>query len=455
MKKSYQYYDDGQLKFTQDQLLTNSKFDRLYQYDHMGRVTKALTGQEARGGAATNDRPYNENMAYDVMGHLVLREVRQWDRYNTTGTETYINNRRQFWQYDADGRLLAANGSYHYDAAGEIYLFEDGGQYRTYQQVDGDGRRIWSQQQSYDPNTDQWITDEVKYYIQSSVLGEVLAEINDAGAKQRTFVYAGGKIIAIQTIGINQDVSWEYYDPRGGSYRATDVQGNGLNSAEMDPLGADAGLMKPITWNPPNSPGKLEPYYGVPELNSASQGCELDGIPIPCDLRNELMESGALRNEVLVHTGNGWHTKQAPVKPYGVGVFRTYSFYIDNTGEPADEGVFIRLRNSKATDLTASNLQYITKEQLMEQIKKNLAKCARRFKFDVNADSLIPVSSELPIGTVLVTGADHIGNGGEVHTFAVVHDAITYDFASLSKEVGNPAIGLTENQNGHTPYINY
>ena len=254
---------------------------------------------------------------------------------------------------------------------------------------------------------------------------------------------------------MNQVVTWEGYDPSGSSYRATDAQAAGVNSAEMDPLGGDAGLMKPLTWNPPTSSGKLEPYYGVPELNSASQGCELEGMPIPCDLRNELMESGALRNEVLVHTGNGWHTKQAPVIPHGVGLFTTFSFYINNTGEPADVRVFIRLANSAATEPTASNLGYITREQLMERIKKNLKKCGKRFKFDINADSLIAVSSQLPIGVVLVTGADHIGNAGNSHTFAVVHDAVTYSFDSLSKEVGSKAIGLTENQNGHTPYINY
>ncbi len=33
MKKSYQYYNDGRLKFTQDQLTANSKFDRLYRYE--------------------------------------------------------------------------------------------------------------------------------------------------------------------------------------------------------------------------------------------------------------------------------------------------------------------------------------------------------------------------------------------------------------------------------------
>jgi YD repeat-containing protein len=135
MKKSYQYYNDGKLKFVQDQLLTNSKFDRLYTYDHVGHTTTALTGQEARVGATTNDRPYNENMAYDPMGHLIMREIRQWDRYDTTGTETYTNNRRAGWQYDADGRLLSGNGYYYYDAAGQIYSFGDGDPYKTDQQL--------------------------------------------------------------------------------------------------------------------------------------------------------------------------------------------------------------------------------------------------------------------------------------------------------------------------------
>src|SRR5689334_10320749 len=127
MKKSYQYYADNRLRFTQDQLVTNSKFDRSYTYDHLGRVSTALTGQEARGGATTNDRPYNENMGYDEMGHLTLREVRHWDRNDPAGTEMYTNNRRDGWPYDADGRLLSGGANYFYDAAGRISSFDDGG----------------------------------------------------------------------------------------------------------------------------------------------------------------------------------------------------------------------------------------------------------------------------------------------------------------------------------------
>jgi YD repeat-containing protein len=38
LKKSYQYFDDGRIKFTLDQMLTSSKYDRSYSYDNIGRL---------------------------------------------------------------------------------------------------------------------------------------------------------------------------------------------------------------------------------------------------------------------------------------------------------------------------------------------------------------------------------------------------------------------------------
>src|SRR5205085_6023140 len=53
---------------------------------------------------------------------------------------------------------------------------------------------------------------------------------------------------------------------------------------ELHPMGADAGIIKPPTWPSPTSTGKIEPYYGLSDLTSATQGCELDGIPTPCEV---------------------------------------------------------------------------------------------------------------------------------------------------------------------------
>jgi len=342
MKKSYQYYSDGRLKFTQDQLFTNSKFDRLYKYDHLGRVTSALSGAEARGQGPTSDRPYNETMTYDPMGHLTLREVRHWDRYDTTGNETYINNRRQYWQYDADGRLLHGNSDYIYDAAGQISSFGDAYPYMTDQHFDGDGRRLKTLQRSYNPNTHQWTTEKVTYYIHSSVLGELISEVSAQGAKERSFVISGGNAIAIQSAGPTfQAVSWQYYDASGASYRSLDAQGSGTGGAERDPMGADAGLMKPFVWSPPTSPGKLEPYYGVPELNSATQGCELDRVPIPCDIFNSLLNNDGVQAEYMLPavpqtTRNGVRRPSPTivtrdVKSHGLGLFSFDSAEWDET----------------------------------------------------------------------------------------------------------------------------
>jgi hypothetical protein len=67
----------------------------------------------------------------------------------------------------------------------------------------------------------------------------------------------------------------------------------------MDPFGADAGMLKPFTWPPPTSAGKIEPYYGVPKLNSATQVCVLDRVPVLCDILNSLMEAGGVQVERL------------------------------------------------------------------------------------------------------------------------------------------------------------
>ncbi len=61
----------------------------------------------------------------------------------------------------------------------------------------------------------------------------------------------------------------------------------------MDPIGANAGIIKPITWPEPTSSGKLEPYYGVSELNSAYDGCEVNGVPMDCNEAAHVEKTGA------------------------------------------------------------------------------------------------------------------------------------------------------------------
>ncbi|MGH9928123.1 MAG: hypothetical protein ACREA9_02735, partial [Pyrinomonadaceae bacterium] len=78
IKKQYQYYSDGQLRFSQDQL--NPKFDRLYNFDFAGRMVEAKTGAEARGQTEEdgNNRPYRESFAYNPFDHLTSRASLNW-----------------------------------------------------------------------------------------------------------------------------------------------------------------------------------------------------------------------------------------------------------------------------------------------------------------------------------------------------------------------------------------
>ena len=328
MKKGYTYSNDGRLKFTQDQLTTNSKFDRLYRYDHLGRVTTALSGLEAREQGTTNDRPYNETMTYDAFDHLTSREVFQWDRHDIS-IDTYTNNRRVGWSYDADGRILVGSNQYTYDAAGQVIKFGFGDPYESDQHFDGDGRTVKTVVRSFDLETSQWTTESINYLVRSSVLGgEVVTELNSVGAKERTFVHVGNDPFAIQSVGAGiQSVQWQHWDASRASFRPTDNTGAISLGKELDPFGADAGQFKPITWPQPSHNNKIEPFYTVPELNSDTQGCVLDRVPVPCEILNNLMEAGGVISGGLVNDNGKLRQPKDPLIPHGLGLFTTFEYH--------------------------------------------------------------------------------------------------------------------------------
>ena len=105
MSKSYQYYADGALRFSSES--TSHTWDRFYSYDHTGRVKEAFSGAEARFEGLTNSRPYRETFTYDAMGHLTDESRKVWSA-NFGRSDTFVNNRRSGWSYDAD--LLPAAG---------------------------------------------------------------------------------------------------------------------------------------------------------------------------------------------------------------------------------------------------------------------------------------------------------------------------------------------------------
>jgi YD repeat-containing protein len=267
ISKTYAYNNDGTLRFSSD--LTDHRFDRSYSFDHVGRLKAALSGAEARGEGATNNRPYNQTYGYDPFSNLNQRTVRTWWEFGTMSA-SYANNRQQGYLYDADGRLLTANESYSYDAAGRNNFLSTGGYGTVAMSYDGDGRQIKTVEAHYDEEWNEITTP--LYYLRSTVLGgQVLAEIDQSSSVTRRFVYAGPtKLAWIQGSGASESVSYEQRDPSGGTVR-------GIGQQELDPMGADAGTF-------PNAvPMTYEPFmsYGS-SYNSANPNVtySIDGIRV-------------------------------------------------------------------------------------------------------------------------------------------------------------------------------
>ena len=91
-------------------------------------------------------------MSYDAFGHLTSRDVLQWDRHDLT-LDSYVNNRRVGWTYDADGRVVAGSNIFTYDAAGQLISFGFADPHQTDQQFDGDGQRAKTVLKTYDTST--------------------------------------------------------------------------------------------------------------------------------------------------------------------------------------------------------------------------------------------------------------------------------------------------------------
>jgi YD repeat-containing protein len=114
------------------------------------------------------------------------------------------------------GRLTnSVDTQYTYDAAGrDINVVGQGGDLTQTQVFDGDGVRAMLSSQQVTPTEDETTTEtKTQYFITSSVLNQVVTELDQSGAKTRTFVYQGSQILAWQQqSGTTQTMAWEHRD---------------------------------------------------------------------------------------------------------------------------------------------------------------------------------------------------------------------------------------------------
>jgi YD repeat-containing protein len=282
ISKTYEYYADNRLRFSSD--LIDHRFDRFYSYDHASRIKEAFSGAEARFEPATDDRPYRQTYGFDAMGHLTQRTSKVW-LVNMSSSDSYTNNRHNpvgsLWQYDADGNPLMMPGTgYEYDAAGRAVTLTTATP--TNLAYDGDGRQVKSAETVYDPETETETTT-TKYYVRSTVLGgEVLTEIEPENNHTRTFVYAGGSVLATQESYGSPFVWWEHRDPSNATYRTTMVGTQPGDHAELDPSGTNAGISNGVSQSIPDE-GSLAPYPSFGNPSQLGTTYSWDGIRMPAD----------------------------------------------------------------------------------------------------------------------------------------------------------------------------
>jgi YD repeat-containing protein len=290
MSKHYEYNPDGDLRYSQD--LLDNDFDRSYKYDHVNRLMEALSGPAARGEVDTDNRPYKLTYSYDQLDHLTSRSGKIWSTPHDadTGSGVYTNNRNTGWQYDADGRLkLSSLSTYGYDAAGRMTdtaTSNADSETTQAQAFDGDGTRTKLYTERIIYNADGSITNEAEtqYFVTSSVLHQVVTELNTSGQKARTFVYQGGQVLALQKkSGATETIGWEYRDLSNASAK-------GSIGAELEPMGSNAGLRAPLSTDPV---GPL-PDLVYPGFGEASSGESMvDGINMPYELMLRVLATGA------------------------------------------------------------------------------------------------------------------------------------------------------------------
>jgi YD repeat-containing protein len=326
MTWNYEYYADGRIQRTSD--LADNRFDRLQEYDHVGRLKEAYSGREARGLEQTTpaDNPYRQSMQYDAWDNLTSKSGRFWRQW-LSDSGTYINNRRQYWTYDAEGNLLGGDGKAHtYDAAGEQahvatvteivggtgtgHPVQPGWEIAQTYNVEGKPVKRLETRRTEEmigegPQTDITETVTTTYYLYSSVLGTQVIELDGNGVKTKGYVYANGERLAKQEV--NQwwsAVRW-YYPNAGTNSWVEETNGGSIQRQEMDPSGAEVGTSDPyLNSANPSYYKDIHPEPKMLDLEGGdpfdfSGGHTLDGVPISQSQYNRIVGGLGLNRGVL------------------------------------------------------------------------------------------------------------------------------------------------------------
>jgi len=279
--QNYQYYNDGRIKFMQDE--ATNLFDRSYAYDQSGRITQALTGHEARGEEFGPLSAYKETFQYDEWNNLTGRTTRSWNHTYNEGPYTYQNNRRPIYVYDSDGRVkadhanpnLAITLNYTYDARGLKTSARLGNNsHLAVHEFDGDGRRA----KMVITQVEQSVTTvTTAFEIASTVLGgAVIEQVDAAGVKTRQSVYTNRGIELASRTG-ELTMIFKHTDPVTATEQRSWTDARDAGRIELDPMEGDVGTFQPLE----DDPGQDFPLQHG-RLSQPFDHCSEAGLPSIC-----------------------------------------------------------------------------------------------------------------------------------------------------------------------------
>jgi RHS repeat-associated protein len=235
LNKSYDYtYDaatggltanDGRLKRVTDNL--DAGFTVGYEYDDFNRLKKATAGAYAR--TYTYDAWANLTGSVNGIGGEVPNYTLSYAPVSATNAAP-ATNRPLGYGFDSAGNETAGEGwARVYDAANRITTAN-----AVTMEYDGDGRRV--------KNDEAWAGNITYYYLWSSVLGEVVADLRPDFAEVyhipfRAYIYkpSGGTPIAMQ--GYNTGFYYLYGNHLGSGHVLADEGGGVVQRSESDPHG--------------------------------------------------------------------------------------------------------------------------------------------------------------------------------------------------------------------------
>ncbi|MDQ1638475.1 MAG: hypothetical protein QOF62_1814 [Pyrinomonadaceae bacterium] len=295
MSRTHQYYADGNLKFSQNPL--DERFDRAYSYDHIRRGNEAYSGSEARDfvngtNSGTPTGPYRQSYQYSSFNQVAQQTNRLWSENETVGN-TFLNNRRQYWGYDAAGAVVYDDETgYMRDAAGRTVQADSETSHGTYT-FDGDGQALKTVLTT--PSSHGGTRTTTVYYLYSSVLGLAVAELNNTGLKTKRYVYAGAQKIAEESYA--GTLTWSHAEPVTGSRGDSTSGGFYIPKAEFNADGINVGFSAPESTGF-DSPDPIARWGNVGLGSSCSVGnlncvtCYLDQFEHDCGQVSWLMSIG-------------------------------------------------------------------------------------------------------------------------------------------------------------------